>query len=596
MKPPTSSHSSASRLSRVASWALILFPLWVYLFFVPRFGYLQNNDYYTILGSVLEGEQFSRDPGTWIWVKANEHLALVPTLIYTANILLNHGNNRALTLWTLLLMGVVFTLLYRHLPEEIRARPGPRIVFGLSISMFAFTGVAAHNVAMGFSGTQWFLANVLAMTAMTLLVRLGDQGKPFQLYGGLFLCGLVGVFSYTTHLTVWPALLVGVYLLDLRPRHYLGLALCGLVFCGVFLMGYEKLSYHPEHNTRDWLGLAKYMAAYFGSPFTMKLRLAKILALAGALAAGWLLFSVSFGSLRPLRRELAPWLMVQIYALFSSLGTAVGRSNFGQDQALASRYATLQGLFWAALFVSLGLVAWRHRERVQRWPRSALIGCAVLWLALQVATFARGWPVLESFAARASRQDVTTLMLLRGYHETEMLRLTLTSYPRGVWNVHDALVALDHVPFDRTIPEREPRQIDPGLLRTTRPEPRQGYFHTLLPVQDNEGWVRVQGWAHSPEEEVEEVILVDAGGMTRGELVTGILRRGASQKLGRRMRPVGWEGYVEAEHLLRGLKAYARWSGDPAYYPLKDGGSLEEQLDELRMLHTGSAAEDKDSS
>jgi len=585
MKLPALSPTLSGRLSKVLVWAIILLPLWLYLAFLPRFGYLQNNDYYTILGSVLEGEHFSRDPGVWLWVKANEHLAAVPTLIYTANAVLNHGNNRTLTLWTLILMGVVFAQLYRHLPREVRQRPFLKAAFGLSISSFAFTGVAAHNVAMGFSGTQWFLANALAMTAISLLVTLGERKNSGRLYTGLFLCGLVGVFSYTTHLAVWPALLAGVFLLGLRPRHYFGLTLCGLVFSGIFLLGFEKLSYHPEHNTHDWLTLAKYMAAYFGSPFTMKLRLAKIIALLGAVAAGWLHASAAFGSLRQHRRELAPWLMVQVFALGSALGTAVGRSNFGQDQALASRYATLPGLFWASLIVALGLVAWRRRAWVERLPRPALAVGAALWLVLLVATFARGLPVLESFASRASRQDVTTLMLLRGYHESEMLRLTLTSFPQGVWKIHDALVALGHVPFDRVLPQQPSRKIDPSLLRTERPAPRQGYFHTIVPVEENEQWVRVQGWAHSPEGAVQEVILVDPAGSTQGELVIGILRRGASKNLGRKIRPVGWEGYVKAEHLLQGLKAYARWQGDPAYYPLKDGGRLDEQLEELRKLH-----------
>jgi hypothetical protein len=572
-------------LSGLLVWAVILLPLWVYLAFVPSFGYLQNNDYYYILDAVLDGEHFSQDPGVWLRLKTSEHLAAVPALIYAANVILNHGNNRALTVLTLVLMAVVFVQLYRHLPQEVREKPLLKTVFGLSISAFAFTGVAAHNVAMGFSGTQWFLANALALTAISLLVTHGDKKSQKWLYSGLFLCGLFGVFSYTTHLAVWPALLIGVFLLGLGRRHYAFLILLGLLFSGIFLLGFEKLSHHPEQNTRDWLTLAKYMATYFGSPFTKTLRLAKIIALLGATAAAWLHISAAFGPLRPQRRELAPWLMVQIYALGSALGTGVGRSHYGQDQALASRYATLPGLFWASLIVALALVAWRHKSRVEKWPRRALAALAVLWLVLLTATFARGLPVLENFAARASRQEVTTLMLLRGYRDARMVRLiSLASYPLTFWKVRDALVALDHVPFDRALPRQPSRQIDPSLLHSTRPAPRQGYFQSLSAVEKSTEIVRVQGWAYSPEGEAEEVVLVDTEGNTHGELVIGILRREVTRSLGSKMRPVGWEGYVEAEHLLRGLRAYARWKGDEGFYPLRDGRRLEKQLEKLREL------------
>ena len=572
-------------------WTLILAPLLLYLSYLPRFGYLQNNDYYTVLHSVLDGEQFSRDPMVWIGVKANEHLALFPSLIYAANALLNHGNNRALTLFTLTLMAWVFTMLYRRLPEAEREDPGLRIFFGLSLSAFAFTPVAAHNVAMGFSGTQWFLANALSMTAVALFTTrgaaagAGDWRSWFTLYGTLLVLGVVGVFSYTTSLCVWPALLLGVFWLGLSWRHLVGLVVCGLFCVGLFLWFYETLAYHPEHNTRDWLGLAKYMAVYFGSPFTENLRLAKVLALLGALTAGALHLGVLRGPLRDQRRLLAPWLMVQVYALGSALGTAVGRSNFGQEQALASRYATLPGLFWAALFVSLGLLALRSRPSAFGGRRlMALFLAGLLWLVLLGSTFIRGLGVMDSFAARASRQQVTTLMLLRGYGETELLRLTLTSYPRGVWLVHDALKAMGHVPFDRTLPEPEPRQIERARLQPTRPPELQGYWQNLYPVEETPEKVRVRGWAYGEGRRVEDVVLADDAGKVHGELIVGIERPWVAKTSG--VRPTGWEGYVTREALLSGLTAYARWEGDPAWYPLKRGGKLDDELEELRNSRT----------
>ena len=62
-------------------WTFILLPLFVYLVFLPAFGSLQNNDYYYILGRLIEGDGFSKDAKLWLTVKSNEHRATVPALI-----------------------------------------------------------------------------------------------------------------------------------------------------------------------------------------------------------------------------------------------------------------------------------------------------------------------------------------------------------------------------------------------------------------------------------------------------------------------------------------------------------------------------------
>ena len=569
---------------QILVWLLILIPLGVYLAYLPRFGYLQNNDYYWMLLSVLEGERFSQDPGVWVGVQANEHLAFVPTLIYAANILWNHGNNRALTLFSLALMAVVFTLLYRRLPEAEREDPWLRLFFGLSLSVFVFTPVAAHNVAMGFSGTQWFLANVLAMTAITLLSTRGDAmswRSWSTLYGAFLAGGVVGVFSYTTHLSVWPALLLGVYWLGLSRWHYGALSLCGLLCVGIFAWHLEPLTHHSQHNARDGLGLLEFMGVYLGSPFTQHFGLAKGLAFCGLLVTGALHLTVLRGPLRVHRRMLAPWLMVQVYALVSALGTALGRLGLGQSEALSSRYATLPGLFWAALFVALGLLVRRSLPGTfngrKRW---ALLAVGSVWMASLGATFVRGIPVMEKFADRASRQEVTTLMLLRGYRDTEILPSTVIGDPQEFWQVHDALRALGHVPFDRTLPEREHRRIPPDLLRS-KPSPElEGAWHSVVPIAENPAVVRVLGWAHAEGCRVADVVLVDADGVVHSDLVVGIEWGQLSKTLG--VRSAGWEGYVEREAWLSGLTVYARQQEDSAWYPLRENPRIQSILEEFR--------------
>ena len=55
---------------------------------------------------------------------------------------------------------------------EVRRAPGPGALFATLLSALVFTPVAAHNWVLGFSGNQWFLANLSAIGAIALLQRL----------------------------------------------------------------------------------------------------------------------------------------------------------------------------------------------------------------------------------------------------------------------------------------------------------------------------------------------------------------------------------------------------------------------------------------
>lgn len=570
---PATPWQAPSAARNALLWLVISLPIWAYLVELPSFGRLQSNDYYAILGDLVDGDSLTHDPWRWLNLKSNEHRATLPVLVYGANIALTDGHNLGLTCFSLLLLTLVLVMLVRALPEEIRAVPWARALFGFFLAVFCYTPVAAHNVAMGFSGTIWFFSNALSVAAITTLVRRADRDRFGSLWPVLAF-GIAGAFSHSTHLILWPALVAGGLFLRLSWRQMALLGLGTACVAALFALSYEPLPYHPEMNTRHPRALLYYAAVYVGALFTGEVATARLVGLIGfgaslalLVAAAWLWLAKTPAA-KELRRQLAPWLMVLFYGAGNASMTAVGRSGFGEAQAMSSRYGSLAALFWIGLLTPLGLLAWRHRERqrVRLAGRAAGLAVAALVAALSIAMGLRGAPVIERFADRGSRQGAAAIALVRGIHDDEIIEKAVAPWPVHVWNRRDFLEASGHVPFDREWPLRINEPIDPARLAASLPGGLLGNVDRLVELPG--GVLRLAGWAFGPEARVEEVLVLDQDHQIRGEIALGVRRHDLVKEIHHDALTAGWEGYALPGKGMEGLRVYVRLRGDDRLYPL----------------------------
>ncbi len=571
----------SSRLFAVLSLLIVLSPVSVYLIDIADFGRLQNNDYYGIVRLVVDGDSISRDPIRWLNLKSNEHRATLPMVVYALNMMLTNGNNLGLTVFSLVVLTLLLALLYRLLPADIRANLGTRTFFGLLLALFCYTPVAAHSVAMGFSGTQWFSSNLLAAAAVATLVWRAGRPGPWSLWP-ILIFGLLGAFCYSTSLLLWPALLAGAFYLRISLRRCLFLAALATVVYSLFVFTYEPLSYHPAPETRDFRTLTGYTGIFLGSLFTGDVATAKLVGWAGILASIFVQVAAAF-VLRSTRCQHAPWLMIQIYAFANALGTAVSRSGFGQAQAIQSRYASIAALFWLGLVVPLGILAWRHLQTSPSGRAAATAVLAVLVAGVAFPMHRHGGRIVDGFAARGSRQGVAALAIRHDIRDNDILAGAVTPAPDQVWAVRDFLKSTRHVPFDRAPGLRLGERIDPARLNAAAPAGApgdaseiQGTVERLVRISP--ALVRLKGWAFSPGADVAEVLLLDGEGTIRGEVVLGIRRPDLKRKVHARAFKAGWEGYGFAgpEHGM--LYAYVRLSGDSMFYLLPARKSVLDQL------------------
>lgn len=516
-------------------------PLLFVVFFAAQSGSLQNNDYYHSIIQAIDP-----DPGSWIdrvhellSTRSNEHRIGVPMLIYLGNYHLFDGDNRSLVVVTLLMMLLVGWVQVR-LAEPVMDRYGLsrhglglRWAVALVIAAFAFTPVAAHNVAMAFSGTMWFMSNCFFVLGLLALVR-GAAGNLRGATVLVVLCGLGGLFSYSTSLAYWPSLLLAGLLLRV-PRRKLLVIAAAAIASYVYYFGTRTFS-ATEPNTSDGALLVKFFASYMGSSFSWQVDGAAILGGAGLVVAA--LSVVACIRLRVSRARLAPWFAMQLYGLLNGIGTAVGRSTMREDMAVSSRYATIPAFFWVGLFIVLLHIAARlpKHERRSTWVIVAV------YLVLVASAVPRGLELWRDFIVRADRQNVAELALLSGVHDDEVLS-SVSPWPVNVWITRPIMERLEHVPFNRAVqgPELGTR-IDPAAISVCPSVQGRATGRKRL----NDGTLRVEGRAAVDQAKpVDQVLVLDPDGRIAGRIVVGQPTPGAGNaRWGGGSRFFGWTGYV----------------------------------------------------
>lgn len=555
----------------VLAWAASPF-----LLRLPRLGSGQANDYFPTIGLVADGSGWSTDLGDWISVRSNEHRVFVSTVIYRVNVALSQGDNRGLAVWSLLMMLVTSAALISLFPPDLAKRPVPWALAVLVVAAFAITPVAAHNVALGFSGTMWLTANALSMVALALVSdpegrRSFGRGARWRFASAIGLA-LLASWTYSTGLMSWGALLVLLLLQRQSWRRVATVLALGGGVVVLSLTSYGRPAGHPEPNTGDDPGLlVDYVWTYLGALHSTDPAAAYSLGVVGCLLA-----LAVFGLLTPLlgRRErrllVWPWLAVALFGLSNAVATGVGRSGMGVEQAMASRYGTLASFVWIGILLP-PLLAMLDLPKLDSTARTRWAGWAVLAvLAVGVVSPSRvnGTRLLDRFVERASRHPVAHYALRHGILDEQVFSVALTPATSQLWDVRSTLEAIGHIPFDRRAVEPSGRVEEVGEMENV------GYLDSAVGVPG--GWVRLRGWSLHPTQPVEEIVFTDAERNIVGVGLYGTHRADVAEVIGEGAGFAGFMGYVKASP-GRAPKGWVRFRGAPRFYPLVAIESIETQ-------------------
>jgi hypothetical protein len=304
-----------------------------------------------------------------LWKQHNEHRILWNRLACWADLEFFGGNNVSLLIEIYAVQATTALLLswffwrYSGLGMSQKVTAAGFFIFCL------FHPIQMENFTLGFqiAFVSTPLAAAMAIAAMIIhtnriLPRTPRAWWSWWLTGSIA-AAFVAETSLASGTLVWPILSILSFVLKL-PRKTRGvIAMASLLAIGAFLVGFHSPGNHakPLESLRQPMTLTRYILAYFAwswdpiVPTGRWLNFAQwcaLLAIGFVLAAAFVL--IKFRETSTVEIFLLTYM---IFLLGNAFLTALGRINFGLNQATSSRYQTIALIFWACL-ACLALI-WR---------------------------------------------------------------------------------------------------------------------------------------------------------------------------------------------------------------------------------------------
>lgn len=338
---------------------------------------------------------------------------VIPSLLFYADAAWFGGDNRALTVLTVALVGGIGACLYSMLPASLA--PHRKAALAAGMSWLLFTSHLAEIWLQGTNGISWIPAVFLTVLAASQAHR----GRPWTAATAALLASL----SFGAGL---PAFLVVAAIFLLRRENRattITMAAAGTVVLAGWLLTKPRGAQSLATTALDPDGRLSVAAAALGSLWTGDH--AAIAVLAGALTAALLTASTIAATHDP---RAAGWIGIAGYAAALAVLVALGRTSPlapGGNIGLISRYVIISALALTALLALAALVR-------PQWPlTTAVIGICTISLA--------------THALGGAKADLTR----RGYAP---LALATTALRTGATSVLDQLrIQRDVIPAAKAL-------------------------------------------------------------------------------------------------------------------------------------------------
>ena len=502
----------------------------------------------------------------------NEHIVVIPKLIYAANYLATSGSNTGLIVYSLA-AGIACTGLLLVLAREtLRDTPWRLMLCALLFPLVMFSAKLTHSYFLGMSGAIWLTADLFVIVSAAALARaVATESAPWLLVS-LF-AGVLGVLAYSTAIYMLIVLVLFCVAKLLRPKLpgpasrplLLGTLAAALLVLGLGLAFRNAPQAKPDFAF-DLPKLVEFVLIYLGNALaTGPLRLVAGLVIVGAgIASIWRLAAE--------RRitETLLWVILFFFAPFNALMTGIGRLGYGVKIAATSRYQSVTAITLIATIV-LVLAA---------LPKSASSRREVLWRnvafgALLVCAFliAIDRSYVANYTARNERKVVAEIAMRQGIEGNQHLKAVTPAFTQLKRSI-PALRAVQHAPFhwQSRCEERL------GQHLATQAGPAAGRLETISAYKMSRGGGRaleLSGWAERDGVAAECILLVDSAGTAIGAGALVTRRPDVEQGAARSLGLVGWKG-VASVPASSPVCAYALFPGESEPVPLADCQAIPE--------------------
>jgi hypothetical protein len=272
---------------------------------------------------------------------------------------------------------LIWRMLIRALKDRANALIGPLTIVS---SLLLFWTVAWENWTWGIASFQYLSAVFWAVLAVWGFT--GWRGKRGVMIGS----AATALAIYTTGhgfalIPVGLLWLLASGMADKRVR-WLHVSAFGMVALGctaLYLRNYHSPGFYSQTLPRVRpLQIALYVITYIGSPFwTTKWGVASTLGSLGIAAIAASAYYIA-RSMPDWMESAAPWFLLALYTIINGIVTALGRIDFGVEQANQPRYRSIVVPLWISLVVILAMITFHISAWIDRRALSTAIASVII--------------------------------------------------------------------------------------------------------------------------------------------------------------------------------------------------------------------------
>ena len=433
----------------------------------------------------------SGDASAW-WAQHNEHRIVLARVFFWLDFVLFHGAGWSLivanVLATFAIAGLFVAALVGRL-RETTGQTGPRLRFalvGVVIVAASTSWLQQINLVWGFQ-IQFFLAVLLPLAGACLLAAAGPAARASNArYAGAVALAVASAGTVASGLTA--PFVAAIQALATREswRRVAIMAVAAVVTTALYLYGYVAPagSANPIQSLSHPVRLATYVLRYLGGPAESITGSSVVGEVAGVVLLVILAGSAyGFARNRDRPRFAAAMLAFAGYLVLGGMITALGRINFGIEQAVSGRYETPVLAAWTAVLV---LYAPRIQGLGTRPGRTAsvlLAAAAIVLLSVQLRVF-------RDQSTTLFQGNAATLAIALGIRDEQALRYAFPTpdlpLELGRRAMNDGLTVLGAAPW-RDLASQLGRQSG-----ATSPEVCEVAIDAADPVAGS-GFIRLEG-------------------------------------------------------------------------------------------------------
>ena len=491
----------------------------------------------------------------------NEHIVVIPKLIYLANYLVTSGSNIGLIAYSIFAGAVCAVLLLLFAGELLRDTPARWALCGVLFPLTMFSAKLSHSYYFGMSGAIWLTANMFVILSTAAMVRAAQTERSVWLLASLA-AALLGILTYSTAIYSLLVLLVfcGSFLFVPRLRGRIpwpalvGVGVVILVVIAVWMIYRPHPRGHPPLDF-DPIGLAAFVVIYLGSAlaegYVIPLTGLAII-VCGALAIRHL---IAEGR----GRDILLWVTLFLFAPFNALMTGIGRLGFGIQAAASSRYQSVAAISLIAT-IALVLAALPKQSNSQRvtYIRVAVF----IAMAAMAVFFVANGKSTKFYANRLEKKPVAEIALRMDIAGNQHLAAATPVVGR-IHQLVPTLRATRHVPFNAdTRCEEFIGQHLPSASGASAGAIESMATYTV--AYETRSAIELSGWAIKAGIPAECIAIVDGDGLVIGAGITATMR---PDPLTQRPQRIGWQAVANDPQRMP-VCALALFPGNPMWNAL----------------------------